>query len=166
MTKEQFAGTWRLVSTESRDPNGNLHYPYGKNPIGILMYDSDGHMSAQIMTLGRPGFVATDRLNGTSEEIRAAFTGYVAYFGTYHVNEQEGSVVHHVEGSLFPNLVGGDQKRLFTFAGNRLTLRPPPRAFEGVVISGFLVWERVSPAEGGRRIWNEGVSDGKSQDSA
>ena len=145
MTKEQFIGTWRLVSTENRDADGNLHYPYGVNPSGILMYDSDGHMSVQIMHRNRPAIAAID--SGTPEEIRAAFIGYAAYFGTYGVNEQEGSVVHHLEGSLLP-WVGGDQKRHFTFSGNQLTLRPPPRVFGGVKISGFLVWERVSPAEG------------------
>ena len=121
MTNEQFVGTWRLVSTEHRDSNGSLHYPYGQNPIGILMYDSDGHMSVQIMRRGRPAIVAID--SGTPEESRAAFGGYAAYFGTYDINEQEGSVVHHLEASLLP-WVGGDQKRLFVFSGDRLTLRP------------------------------------------
>jgi Lipocalin-like domain len=142
MTKEQFAGTWRLVSTEHQDSNGRLHHPYGENPMGILVYDSDGHMSVQIMRRDRPAIAAID--SGTPEEIRAAFIGYAAYFGTYDVNEQDGSVVHHLEASLLP-WVGGDQKRLFTFSGNRLTLRPPPRVFGGVMLSGHLVWERVSP---------------------
>ena len=52
--------------------------------------------------------------------------GFLAYFGTYTVDEKAGVVVHHVEGASFPNWIGTDQRREFTLSGRRLTLRTPP----------------------------------------
>ena len=54
--KEQFIGTWRLISSEFRRSNGEVTYPMGINVAGMLMYDADGNMSAQIMRVDRNVF--------------------------------------------------------------------------------------------------------------
>ncbi|GEM_PF-6774270 len=46
-------------------------------------------MAVQIMRSDRPAFASGERLEGTQEEIKAAFEGYFAYYGTYEVNEAE-----------------------------------------------------------------------------
>jgi hypothetical protein len=146
MGENRFYGTWKLVSSEFRDSHGNVSYPYGEDAAGLAMLDNDGHLSAQLMRTGRPAFASNDLHRGTPEEIKAAFEGYVAYFGRYEVNEHERSLTTHVQASLFPNWIGGDQVRYYEFSANRLTLRTPPMVISGGTATGFLIWERVSPA--------------------
>jgi len=109
----------------------------------MIMYDTNGHMSAQIMRPDRPAFASGDQLEGTPMEIKSAFEGFVAYYGVYEVNQEDGAVTHHVEGSLFPNWVGSAQRRFFEFSGNRLTLSTPPILAGGQQVTGVLTWERA-----------------------
>ena len=141
MGKEQFIGSWKLISSEYRRSDGEAAYPRGKNPIGMLMYNATGHVSAQIMPPNRPAFASGDHLKGTPEEIKSAFKGYIAYYGTYEVNEEEGTVTHHVVSSLFPNRIGKPLRRFFEFSGNRLMLRTMPMG--GEQLTGVLAWERA-----------------------
>lgn len=144
MLKDQFVGTWALVSQEYRDGSGQVVYPAGREAAGVIMYDAAGSMAVQIMRVDRPLFASGDVLDGTDAEIRAAYQGYNAYFGTYTVDEAQRIVTHHLKGSLFPNRVGSEQVRYFTFEGDRLTLRTPPILRGGASLVGTLVWERVS----------------------
>lgn len=142
--KQKFIGTWKLVSAEAQRPNGEvIPYRYGAGSIGYIMYDDTGHMAVQIMQPNRPPFAAGDLDQGTPEEIHAAFAGYGAYFGTYEIHAAEGFVIHHVEGSLFPNNVGTAQKRFFEFAGDTLILKPPPRQVGGEQVAPRITWQRV-----------------------
>jgi hypothetical protein len=138
----RFVGAWRLVSSEFRRSDGRVSYPYGPDAVGMLIYDAAGRMAVQIMRPDRPLFAAGDLMNGTAEEIRFAFERYVAYCGTFHVDEQEGAVTHEITASLFPNWVGQGQKRYFQFEGNRLTLTTPPSLAKGMTVTGVLIWER------------------------
>jgi hypothetical protein len=124
-------GTWRLVSLEARNSNGEVIYPYGRDAFGMLMYDLGGYMSVLLMHRDRPKFASDDLLRGTPEEIRTAFEGCDAYCGTYEVNEEKGIITHHVEGSRFPNWVDTDQIRYFEFSGNQLILNSPPLQLGG-----------------------------------
>jgi hypothetical protein len=140
----KFIGAWRLVSAEAQRPNGEIvPYRYGAGTIGYIMYDATGHVAVQIMQPNRPKFVSGDLDKGTPEEIKAAFDGYGAYFGVYEIHEAEGFVIHRVEGSLFPNNVGTEQKRFFEFSGDRLILKPPPRQAGGEQVAPRITWQRV-----------------------
>jgi len=76
-----------------------------------------------------------------NEELRDAVTGFVAYFGTYEIDEATQKVVHHIEASLSPSWVGTELKRSFHFDAGRLTLtRPAPDGSS----SDELIWERES----------------------
>jgi hypothetical protein len=108
------------------------------------MYDAAGNMSVHIMRRDRPRFAVADRLGGTPEQIQAAFRGYLAYFGTYTVDEEKRAVTHHIEGCLLPNWVGVDQVRFFELSDNRLTLRTPPLMIGGAEAVGHIVWERTT----------------------
>jgi hypothetical protein len=59
------------------------------------------------------------------------------------VNEQERFVIHHLQLSWFPNLIGTEQKRFFEFAGDRLMLKTPPLTVFGEAQVHRLVWERL-----------------------
>jgi len=145
--RDQFVGTWKLVSTEFHGSDGELVYPYGETPSGVVIYDTNGHMAVQIMGSDRPLFASDDEQKGTFDELKAAFGSYGAYFGTYTVDEAQGRVIHHVQGSLFPNWVGGDQIRYFQFNRNRLTLKTPPILDGGSNLTGILIWERMTEAQ-------------------
>lgn len=140
----QFIGTWKMVSVEERKPNGELVEPrYSARPSGYIMYDATGHVAVQIMKPGRPRFASDDAAQATAAEAKSAFDGYGAYFGTYEIHEAEGYVIHHVEGSVFPNYVGSDQKRGFEFSGDQLILKPPPRQVGGAQHTTRVTWQRV-----------------------
>lgn len=141
MKKDDLVGTWRLVAYEVRSEGGEVSQPFGTDTLGYLLYGADGHMSATVMRPGRPTFGAGDLLGGTTEEKVKAAEGYISYCGTYRVAGDR--VVHHVELSLFPNWIGGDQERLVSLERDRLTLSTAPFLLQGQRRSAHLVWERA-----------------------
>jgi hypothetical protein len=73
----------------------------------------------------------------------AAYQNYTSYFGTYTINDDGRSLVHHVEGSVIPSSAGTDTLRYFEVSGKQLILRPPAiKTPDGDVIMTN-VWERV-----------------------
>jgi hypothetical protein len=142
--KEQFFGTWRLVSWKIKRANGDLtDSPLGPNALGRIMYDPGGQVSVAFMRPDRPNFASNQLTDATLEEIKSGFEGYMSYFGSYEVNEQECFVIHRLHLSWFPNWVGTEQKRYFEFAGDRLTLRTPPLTFLGEAQVHSLIWQRL-----------------------
>jgi hypothetical protein len=139
-------GTWKLISIETVLPDGEANFVWmGKNPLGLIIYDQTGYMSVQFMRDPRSTFSAAHSTHreASPEEIKDAYLGYYAYFGTYEVNEAEGTVIHHVKGSLWPQEVGVDYKRFFKFSENRIVLSTPPMQREGKVIFNRITFERV-----------------------
>jgi hypothetical protein len=143
MGRDQFVGTWKLVSHEHRQSDGQVSYPFGRGTFGIAMLDANGRYSAQIMRPDLPVFASGDRLKGTPAEIKSAFEGSFAYFGSYEVNQEERTLTLHVEGSSFPNWVGTEQKRFYEFSGNRMTLTTQPILMGGKQVTGVVIWERA-----------------------
>jgi hypothetical protein len=141
MREDSFVGTWRLVSFEFRTADGQAHRPFGEDAEGYIMYNEDGFMSVAFMAADRSLFASNDPRGGTVEEKAAAMEGFFSYCGRYQV--RDGTVVHHIEVSSFPNWKGVDQERYFAFHGNRLTLSTPPMLVGGVELTGHLIWERV-----------------------
>jgi Lipocalin-like domain len=137
-------GTWRLVSFEARDSEGQLQYPLGKDVCGQLIYDVGGNMSAHVMRDDRPLFAANDPGRGTDAEVRATFDGHASYFGTYAIDPATQTVTHHVRGAWYPNWIGNDQLRHFKFDGSRLVLSTPPLVSDGQSLEYVLTWERIS----------------------
>jgi len=140
---QKFIGTWQLVASEFRASDGKVAYPLGEKAEGILICDSGGRWAAQLMRPDRPKFASGDMQGGTLEEIKTAADGYVAYFGTYEVNNKKRTVVVHVEAALFPNWVGQDQIRFYEFSDDLLTLKTPPLLLGGHETTGVLVWKRL-----------------------
>jgi lipocalin-like protein len=140
-----FIGTWRLVSYESRDEAGGVQHPMGREVVGQLMYDAEGNMSALVARANVPPFASGDSCIGTDAEVRAAFDGFVAYFGTYSFNLSAGTVIHHVRGASFPNWTGTEQVRYFTAEGQRLVLSTPI-SVDSRHVTAILIWERVGAA--------------------
>ena len=138
----QFFGTWRLVSWQIPDGAGAPRHPLGRDALGLLVYAPDGYMFAALMAHGRPRFLGGDPLGGTAEECAAAMHTYHTYCGRYRLEADR--VIHTVEMSLFPNLVGEDQIRYWRFEDERLLLSTPPLLRNGLSGTAHLVWERAS----------------------
>jgi hypothetical protein len=137
-TSIPFIGTWKLVSWEVTLPDGTIHYPYGKDVIGYLIYTADGYMSAEIMNPDRqqsdPGFIlemATGQTLPDSDRARA-YSTYLSYCGTYTVAGN--TVTHHVKAGLIPSWTGSDQVQLFKFDHGFLII---------TVGNQKLTWERA-----------------------
>ena len=113
--QRKFVGSWKLISIE-----GPTQTRTGR-PVGMITYDSTGHMSVQIVRGDRPAF-PNGRAKATDAEKAAAFDTYTAYYGTYTFEPGNRIVIHHLEGSLSPGQIGQDNIRYFELQGNRLTL--------------------------------------------
>ena len=138
--KSRFAGAWRLASIERLGPKGEVLPPAAPvslgRPTGMIVYDPSGYMAVDIMQPGRRLYAGAQP---TPEEAREALASYTSYFGTFSVNEAEGTVTHHLQGSLNPGM-GADQKRFFELSENRLSLKPPPGPTGA---QSRLNWERL-----------------------
>ncbi len=143
MSRQQLIGTWKLLSSELVS-DGDPVYPLGKDCQGMLVLDSAGKLHGQLMNPNRARFASADMLRGTPEEILAAYQGYIAYWANYTVDEEKATMSYTVEGSLFPNWVGHQQERFYSFDENRLTLKTTPLSIAGKEnVVGVLVWERL-----------------------
>lgn len=145
--RDQLIGAWELVSYVERPVDGGPdRYPMGEQPRGIIMYTPDGYMSAQLMAPDRPLFASGDWFDATDAELRAEATGYIAYSGPFHVDEQ-GNLTHTMQVSLFPNWLGQTQPRVVDLQGDtlRLSTAAPIRS-GGAVVNSYLTWRRCAPA--------------------
>jgi hypothetical protein len=123
---KRLIGTWRLVSHSNPDR--------GPRPTGLIYYDANGYMAAQIMfDRPRPKYAGT---SPTPDEAKAAITGYTAYFGTYTINEQARTVTHHRTGNLNPGALGDFVRRYEFVSNDRVILSP-------LESKNVLTWERV-----------------------
>jgi hypothetical protein len=140
---DRLVGHWTLLSYHAIHPDGSTGKPYG-DAIGRLCYDEHGYMSGQVM---RPGRQPVAHRDDGVRNLRAAYAGYVAYFGTYEVNSAGDMVTHHVQGSLNPAWVGGQQVRRMRFDGDRLILQADVTRAEGIV-RHVLTWQRLGVRPG------------------
>lgn len=129
-----FVGTWRLVSYTAIDPDGSTRPVWDDQPIGQLVYTSDGYMSAQVYS-GTRKPLRVDAGSASAEIVKPLFVRSIAYFGLYSIDTMTKRVTHSVQGSLIPDWIGTQQKRAYRFIGHDcLELSVP----------GFaLLWERV-----------------------
>lgn len=129
---KRFVGTWKLVSIEAAESSALRE----GHPIGLIYYDAAGNMAVQIMPdRDRPKWKQGE--SPTPEQAKEAITGYVAYFGTYTVDEKARTVSHHRKGTINAGGVGVDLVRRYELTGDRLILTPVDTP------STHLTWERV-----------------------
>jgi hypothetical protein len=157
MTKSDLVGTWKLISWETKKPDGTNEYPFGDNPIGYLIYTKDEYMSVNIMRENRlPIAVASEELmkvrqiflkpwllinawkylKATLRYLNAS-ANYVSYSGKYSLEGDK--IIHHVEISLIPDWTGTDLVRTCKMLDNQLLLITPPLGDD----PQYLTWERV-----------------------
>jgi hypothetical protein len=116
-----FLGTWELLSIEERTETGDwaqIRIPGGGRPVGIIMYDEHGTMAVQITT--------DPRTTETPAENPELVNGYIAYYATYEVDANAGTITHHRRSHVNSDLANLSVVRYFSFLGNTLTLTVAP----------------------------------------
>jgi hypothetical protein len=127
----ELMGTWRLVSSQDIAPDGTVTYPFGREASGVITYDAAGTMTAQVMRKGRTKRAAFE--DAQPEPLLS----YVAYWGTFDVDETKHIVTHHIKGDLDPARIDTDNLRQYELAGDKLMLIELDRPVRHVT------WERV-----------------------
>ena len=125
------------MSFEEDGPDGEVIHPHGPDAAGLLVYDSSGRMSVQIMRRDRAALSSPNWKSLPAEEIKKAIEGFTSFFGSYEVDSENGTVIHRVEGHVLPDSVGKVLRREFTFSGDVLILKPSPNR--------RVVWQRIEP---------------------
>lgn len=143
---EDFAGTWRLVAFETRVSDGRVIPQFGDDAEGMITYTPDGRVWVFVAAAGRPHFASPNMWRGSPQEYTEAMRTYIHYSATVEVDRESREVIHHVDGSLFPNWKGDVLRRFYEFSddGNRLELTTPPVPAGKATAIGVLAWERVS----------------------
>jgi len=105
--REKLIGAWHLVHIDAPGPDGkSMPVP---QPIGMLIYTRDGHMSVQLM-------YPQSANSQSNEYVR---NGYEASFGSYDIDETTRTLTHHVQGSVTRDLlVGKDLPRMYQFTAD------------------------------------------------
>jgi hypothetical protein len=141
LTKEQFVGSWKLVSWENRLPDGGVRHPFGADARGYLFYLENGRMATEIMTAGRPPQSSEDLFAGTTDENAQMMRTFLAYCGRYEVRDD--TVIHHIEVGSFPNWVGKGHVRSAWFEGRDRLILSLPMPIGGVDQTAYFTWQRV-----------------------
>ena len=137
-------GTWKLLSridftaTGERRPEPSL----GEDPLALLIYDRAGHFSAQFMRRDRSVDVP-DGPSGARNNSRAQ-GGYDAYFGTYTIDDEQGTVTQHLLGALSRENVGVVLTRAMQVQGDSLVIRLETTTSDGTTVTRTLTWQRVA----------------------
>jgi hypothetical protein len=114
-----FTGTWRLVSSVELLPDGSSRpYAFGPHAQGYLMYDSTGHVCAQVVDPGRPRWA--DQEHPTGSDLLSAYNGFGGYCGSYTVDEYSHTAAHIPEVAFDPNLVAQPKPRSYRFENDKL----------------------------------------------
>jgi len=132
--RARLLGNWKLVTYTTFNQSGGTSP--GTYDTGRVVYDASGEMSAHLMDSKRGA------LNPTTDAARSeAYRTYLAYFGPFTIDEQRGTVTHHVVGSSFPHWLGSEQVRYYQISadGRRLTLSTKT----GDRVTATLQWDRV-----------------------
>jgi hypothetical protein len=139
-------GTWLLQSRIDLTPDGERHPDplLGEDPVALLVYDRTGHFAAQFMKRDRREAVAagpSNALNNTQAQ-----GGYDAYFGTYTVDDANGTVTQRLMGSLSPGNVGMVLTRAMEVRANTLVIKLETTAADGKPVIRTLTWRRLEDA--------------------
>jgi Lipocalin-like domain len=141
--RSELVGTWRLRSWDSVFDDGSVGNIMGEAPAGVIVYTADGTVIVTISASHRSPIEGNDPLRGPDDQRLAAMATFIAYSGAYHLDGSD--VIHDVSISLYPNWVGGSQRRHAALSddGRTLTLSTDPIVAGGRPSVQRLVWGRV-----------------------
>ena len=119
--RDALVGTWMLVRDVNRAPDGSEKSLFGSEPLGQIIFTSDGRYGSLNLRADLPKFLASNRMQGTGDEYRAVAQGSIATFGTYRVSDDGKTLIMKPEGSTYPNWIGVEQQRTLSVSGDEMT---------------------------------------------
>jgi len=138
---QKVVGTWIPVS-QYVDQGDKKVEPFGAKPKGMVVYEASGRFLLILIRSDLPKFASNNRMTGTPEEYKAVGQGSIAYYGRYTIDEKEGKIKLHYDGSTYPNWDGEDQVRLISVTGDELKIVSPVSTVGGGVV--HLVLKRAN----------------------
>lgn len=115
--RDKLVGTWELneYCCYPPDNDSDKKYPMGPDVQGIIMYSSDGYMSAQLLTPNQADFTTAS----TESEWAVLGKSFVAYTGEFYLDEKGDEkgplLMHRMRVSNRPSLRGDLQRRYMKF---------------------------------------------------
>jgi len=122
-------------------PEGPQDAPATAHVGRILIYDRAGHFAAQFMKRDRTTAVP-DGPRDAKNNSRAQ-GGYDAYFGTYTIDDEQGTVTQELLGALSAENVGSVLTREMTVRGDTLIIEMDTTSSTGTTVTRTLTWKRV-----------------------
>jgi hypothetical protein len=137
--KQQIVGTWSLAE-QWAEQDGKKTLRFGPNPKGIAIFEGNGRFAQILQRPDLPKFASNNAMTGTADENKAVVQGTAAFYGRWSVDEKDGSLGTHLDGSTYPNWDGLDQKRTVSISGDEMKLCVPGAQIGGTACA---VWKRV-----------------------
>ncbi len=138
-TTASIVGAWSLVTFDVDEGKGAENPRFGPNPVGYLIYSANARMAAVLGGTQRPALRAPNGAADSEAQRSESLLNFLAYAGRYEIRGDR--VFHHVETSVFTNLVDTTLERQFKLSGDTLTIRTLPPEIWGT--SNVLVWKRA-----------------------
>ena len=139
--RKQFVGTWSLVTVENTNADGSKTFPYGENPVGLLVFTDTDDYAIQILKAIRPKVAAGDKNKATPDENAGLVQGNNSHFGTYAVDTAKHSITFNVQHAFYPNWEGNVQVRSYTLENNVLSY-VVTHTTNGGAITATVVWRK------------------------
>jgi Lipocalin-like domain len=120
--QDRLAGTFQLVSLETRRSDGVVSHPFGRRVIGSFMFDRAGNFAVQLMG-DQP----------------------MAMFGTYAVDETQRTFTLTPAGALDPAVIGTEVIRhVEPGDGDIAVFRTPAQVTGDMESTTFITWRKIS----------------------
>lgn len=126
---DSIVGCWQMVEAWNiNNPGDPKTYPWGQPPLGYWVYDPAGNVSVQISInppLPNVDFSTSnwwDVAAPATSSMIASFDNYMAYFGTYTVDESNGTITHNVVTDVLRQYTATAQVRPFKLVDGELLI--------------------------------------------
>jgi len=129
-------GTWVLSSIYYLFDDGTKQDMYGSKPLGILMYDENGLMNAQLGSKDHKSY------DFESQTCSCLFSNYMAYYGDYY-EESPGKLIHKVTGCVHPHWIGEKEVRYYELKEDVLRIWTPKMNINGKDAIIEVYWKRA-----------------------
>jgi hypothetical protein len=143
ISKEKLIGSWSLVSIDNIYPDNSRVYPYGVNPKGLLIFDSNGNYAIQILKAVRSKIVSGDKNTSTAQENAALVQGNNSHFGKYEINQKNNTIAFKIEAAFFPNWEGTTQIRSCICKHNQIKYVVTQTTQGGQSVIAEVVWQKL-----------------------
>lgn len=136
--RQHIVGTWSL-SEQWVEQEGKKIQRFGASPKGTSMYDGNGRFASILLRTDLPRFASNNPMTGTADENKAIVHGSFAAYGTWSIEEQDGSLISQIDGSTFAGWDGQRQKRTLSIVGDEMKVCVPGAQIGGTACA---VWKR------------------------